>query len=213
MKTDDLIQMLSSGAEAVDPHLFRRRYTAALGMGVAGAAMLMLMTLGLRPHLGLAAQSTMFWGKVVFPVLVLSGALLLVIRLCRPGRMLGVAPLGVIAPVLAIWMAAGISLFGASTSEREQMIFGQTWTVCPFNIATLAVPAFIGAIWAMRGFAPTRPPLAGAASGLLAGAVGALVYALHCPEDFAPFVAIWYVLGMLIPALVGGVLGPRLLRW
>jgi hypothetical protein len=213
MKTDDLIQMLSSGVEAVDPHLFRRRYVAALGMGVAGAAMLMLMTLGLRQHLGLAAQSMMFWGKIMFPALVLSGALLLVFRLCRPGRILGVAPWGVIAPVLAIWIAAGISLFGASPIERGQMIFGQTWTVCPFNIAMLAVPAFAGAFWAMRGFAPTRPALAGAASGLLAGAVGALVYALHCPEDFAPFVATWYVLGMLIPALVGGVLGPRLLRW
>jgi hypothetical protein len=47
----------------------------------------------------------------------------------------------------------------------------------------------------------------------LAGAVGALVYTLHCPELGAPFLGIWYVLGMLAPALLGAALGPRILNW
>jgi hypothetical protein len=29
----------------------------------------------------------------------------------------------------------------------------------------------------------------------------------------APFLATWYVLGILIPAILGALLGPRLLRW
>jgi hypothetical protein len=29
----------------------------------------------------------------------------------------------------------------------------------------------------------------------------------------APFLAIWYLLGMLIPTALGALLGPRLLRW
>ena len=45
------------------------------------------------------------------------------------------------------------------------------------------------------------------------GAVAALAYALYCDEMQAPFLAIWYVLGMGIPAAVGWVVGPRLLRW
>jgi len=53
----------------------------------------------------------------------------------------------------------------------------------------------------------------GAAAGLLAGAAGALIYALHCPEMDAPFLAIWYLPGMLIPTAAGTLLGPRLLRW
>lgn len=65
----------------------------------------------------------------------------------------------------------------------------------------------------MRGLAPTRLALAGAASGLLAGALGALVYALHCTEIAAPFLGIWYVIGMLIPTAIGALLGPRMLRW
>jgi hypothetical protein len=65
----------------------------------------------------------------------------------------------------------------------------------------------------MRSLAPIRMPLAGAAAGLLAGALGATVYTLHCPEMAAPFIGIWYVLGMLVPAAVGAALGRLVLRW
>ena len=51
------------------------------------------------------------------------------------------------------------------------------------------------------------------AAGRLAGGVGALVYTLHCPELEAPFLGVWYVIGMAIPAVIGAALGPRLLRW
>jgi hypothetical protein len=77
----------------------------------------------------------------------------------------------------------------------------------------LSLPTFVGAMWAMKGLAPTRLVLAGASAGLLAGAVGTLVYALHCPEMDAPFLATWYLLGMLIPTATGALIGPRMLRW
>ena len=54
----------------------------------------------------------------------------------------------------------------------------------------------VAALGALREMAPTRLRLAGAAAGALAGGAGAAVYALHCPELGAPFVAVWYVLGM-----------------
>ena len=65
----------------------------------------------------------------------------------------------------------------------------------------------------MKELAPTRLRLAGATAGLAAGSAAALVYCLHCPELAAPFVGFWYVLGMLIPAAAGALIGPRLLRW
>jgi len=52
-----------------------------------------------------------------------------------------------------------------------------------------------------------------AAAGLLSGAGGALVYALYCTEMAAPFIGIWYLLGMLIPTALGAMIGPRLLLW
>jgi len=81
------------------------------------------------------------------------------------------------------------------------------------NIALLSIPTFACVFWAIRGLAPTRLRLAGAAGGLLAGSIATLVYSLHCPEMSVAFWAVWYVLGMLIPTAVGAVLGPRLLRW
>ncbi|HSV58580.1 MAG TPA: NrsF family protein, partial [Variovorax sp.] len=69
------------------------------------------------------------------------------------------------------------------------------------------------ALLALKGLAPTRPALAGAAAGIMAGGAGATVYALHCPELAAPFLAVWYVAGMLIPVVAGALIGPRLLRW
>ena len=47
----------------------------------------------------------------------------------------------------------------------------------------------------------------------MAGGAGAAVYALHCPELAAPFLAVWYVAGIALPVLVGAAIGPRLLRW
>ncbi|MDQ2821723.1 MAG: DUF1109 domain-containing protein, partial [Pseudomonadota bacterium] len=40
-----------------------------------------------------------------------------------------------------------------------------------------------------------------------------LVYCLHCPEMSPVFVGTWYVLGMLVPALAGALLGPKVLAW
>ena len=118
-----------------------------------------------------------------------------------------------VAPVLLIWGAALIVLYLAPAPERLDLLLGLSWKECPFNIALLSVPGFFAVMWAMRGLAPTQPRLAGAIGGLLAGSVATVAYCLHCPEMGVPFWAVWYLLGMLLPSLVGALLGPRLLRW
>ena len=72
---------------------------------------------------------------------------------------------------------------------------------------------FIAFLWVLSDLAPTRLRLAAAAAGFAAGSFGALAYSLHCPELSAPFIGVWYLLGMLIPTSLGAWLGPRLLRW
>jgi hypothetical protein len=52
-----------------------------------------------------------------------------------------------------------------------------------------------------------------AAVGLMSGGWGAVVYSLHCPEMGAPFIGTWYLLGILIPTVLGALLGETLLRW
>ena len=190
VKTDELILMLASGAEAAEPHALERRFTIALGWGAFGATLLMAIMLGVRPDLSDAVRLPMFWVKLAFPAALGAGALLATVRLSRPGTRLGRVPAALTAPVLAMWLLAAIVLLGATPAERPQLVFGETWVYCPFIIAALSVPPFGALLWAMKGLAPTRLALAGAAAGLLAGAVGALVYTLHCPEMESPFLAV-----------------------
>ena len=213
MKTDDLVTMLASGAGPVEPGATARRYATALGWGAFGATLLLALVLGVRPDLAQAARLPMFWMKLAFPACLAAGALYAAARLSRPGAQLGRVPAALAAPVLAMWLLAAFVLLSAAAGEREELIFGGTWYACPLFVALLSLPLFAAAMWAMKGLAPTRLALAGAAAGLLAGAAGALIYALHCPEMGAPFLAIWYLLGMLIPTAAGALIGPRLLRW
>ncbi len=108
-----------------------------------------------------------------------------------------------------MWGLAAVVLLAAAPGERMPLTMGSSWNTCPFNIALLSLPALVLLLAAMRSLAPTRLRWAGAATGLLAGALGTLVYVLHCPELEAPFLAVWYVLGMLIPVAVGALVGPR----
>ena len=214
MRTDELVSMLATAVDAVEPGArLRRRYEVALSWGALGAAVLLAIFLDVRPDLVEALRLPMFWAKLAFPGVLLAGALLAAMRLSRPGARLGLAPAAIAAAVLAMWLLAAVALLGAPPQERATLIFGASWRSCPFNIALLSAPAFVALLWAMKGLAPTRLALAGAAAGLLAGAAGALIYALHCTEMAPPFLGIWYLLGMLIPALLGAVVGPRLLRW
>lgn len=213
MRTDDLIRLLATGVEPVERHAVGRRYAIAVGLGMLAAGLLMLMLLGVRPDLAEAARLPMFWVKLGFAACLAWASLVASLRLSRPGRRLEGVPVALVAPVLAMWVIAGVALASADPAVRPGMIFGATWKSCPWFIAMLSLPVFVAVLWAMRGLAPTRLSLAGTASGLLAGTVGALVYCLHCPESEAPFIGTWYLLGMLIPGLVGSLIGPRLLRW
>ena len=213
MKTDDLIAMLAREPEPVGRARMPGKLAAALGIGTAASALLMVATLGVRPDLERVAQLGMFYVKIAFPALLGLAALCVYWRAAHPGRRLGAAPAGVVLPIIAMAIFAVVVLVGASPEERGTLIFGATWKTCPFNIAMLSLPILVATIAVMKRLAPTSPALAGAACGLVAGASAAVVYALHCPEMSAPFIALWYLLGMLLPAAAGAIAGDRLFRW
>ena len=213
MKTDDLISLLATGAGAVEPHVAEHRYAKAIVLGALGALVVMLSMMNIRRDLADAAMLPMFWLKIGFVASVVAASLFAALRLSRPGVRIDWVPRLIAAPVLVMWVIAAYVLIHADPSERADLFYGSTSAYCPFFIALFSVPAFVSVIWAMKGLAPTRPHLAGFAAGLLAGAIAALVYCLHCTEMEAPFIGFWYVLGMLIPAAVGALLGRSLLRW
>ena len=213
MKTDDLVKLLAAGVAPVPADAVGRRFAVAMGWGLPGAVLLLLVTLGIRTDLAQAAGELMFWLKPAFAACLALAGLIATERLARPGMRLGLVWAALATPVLALWLVATVMLINAAPAHRADLILGDTWKECPFNIAFISLPLFAATLWALKGLAPTRLALAGASAGLLAGALGALVYALHCPESTAPFLAVWYVLGIAIPTLAGAVLGPRALRW
>lgn len=213
MKTDDLVAMLARNAEPVAESNRRGRLAAAIVAAGLASFVLMMATLGVRPDLAEAARDTMFWVKLGFAAALTAGAGVAVWRLAMPGRALAAAPAMIAAPVVAMLLLAAAVLAGAHSGTRMGLVFGATWKTCPFNITMLSIPGVALLLWLTKDLAPTRPALAGAACGLTAGAVAALVYALHCPEMAAPFIAVWYLIGILMPAAIGAVLGARVLRW
>jgi hypothetical protein len=213
VRTDELVAMLASGAAAVDPKATRRRSWIAIGSGALVAGALMLVWLEINPALRQFATEPRFWLREAFCALLATGALLAVARLGRPGATLKGAKALLAVPIAAMWALGAAVLLAADAGDRPALLAGVSWTVCSTNIALLSMPVFAAMVWWLRGLAPTRLRLAGAAAGFAAGTTAALVYTLHCPEIEPPFLAVWYVLGMAIPAALGASLGPRLLRW
>jgi len=213
MKTDDLITMLATGSIAVDGPPPTQRYATAIGWGVLGAGLLMLLLLQIRHDLMQAIMLPMFWVKIGFVASLAAAGLFAALRLSRPGAKIDWVPLALGLPVLGIWGVAAFALIEAEPLERSKLFFGETWKTCPLLIALLSVPVFASVMRTMKDLAPTRLRLAGFAAGLLSGAVAAVIYCLHCPEMGAPFIGFWYLLGTLIPAGVGALLGDKILRW
>jgi hypothetical protein len=213
VKTEALAAMLAAGSAPVPPHAAMRRLGLALLAGLPLALAFLLLAYGVRPDVLVALSWPMFWFKLLFAAAIGGAGFVAVQRLARPGVPMGLAWLGVAAPVLVVWAMALAAWNMAPPGARPEMLWGQTWKTCAFSIAALALPTFVATLVALRGLAPTRPALAGAAAGAMAGGAGAAVYALHCPELAAPFLALWYVAGMALPVVAGALVGPRLLRW
>ncbi|HEY3180404.1 MAG TPA: DUF1109 domain-containing protein [Casimicrobiaceae bacterium] len=213
MKTDELVTLLAAGTVAVERGAGARRYAIALGWGAFASALLMAILLGVRPDISAAARLPMFWIKLAFPAALAVGGLFAALRMSRPGGRLGNLLVALAAPVAALWLLSVYALLDAPASERTRLVLGGTWQYCLLSVPLLSAPILVATFWAMKGLAPTRLSLAGASAGLLAGAIGAFVYAFHCPEMQAPFLGTWYVAGMSIPAAAGALLGPLLLRW
>lgn len=214
MKTDDLITLLATRAAADRQAPPTVTLARAVGLGLLGALLIMLAGYGLNPAFPQLLGRPMFWVKLGVPVALAVSAGLALARLARPGMALpGRMAWGVALAVVLLWIVALAQWLGTPEPERATLLWGQTWRSCPFSIGLIALPVLLAALWALRELAPTRLHLAGAAAGALAGSAGAAVYALHCPEFGAPFLAVWYVLGMALPVVVGAALGPRVLRW
>lgn len=205
---DDLVNDLRPRGRRVE-----RRLLAGVGGGVAVSGAIMVGLLGIRPDIDAAVASSAFWIKFAYTILlaiVLVGA---VDRLSRPGRFaIGQARAAALVFVGVASLAA-IELSAGTPETWRSLVMGSSALKCPWAIVALGSPVLVGTLWAMRGLAPTRLPVAGLAAGLLSGAAGAWIYSFHCDEVAIPFLAIWYTLGIVIVGVAGAGLSRLALRW
>ena len=213
MKTDELIALLARDNAPVSYRSGRRAMLATLALGALVASTMMYVLLGVRPDIDQAIALPMFWFKLAFPGALMFAGIAAMLRFGSPGVRLGNVKVALALPLVVVWVLALLALANVPPEVRRILIFGTTWDRCPITIAALSIPIWMAAFWALRQQAPTHLRASSAAAGLFAGACAATVYALHCGEMEAPFLATWYVLGMLIPTLLGWAFGPKLLRW
>jgi hypothetical protein len=211
MKTDHLIDVLTTNLEPSSRGRLAKSLMWALVIGGVAAFALMLATVGLRPDIAGTDHLAVLAVKVAFTLSLAGAGAALLARLMRSGRygrrFLALALLPFIAVTLAGLAVAAMAPPGA------KMATGSEWASCVVCIPLFAVIPFVALIWALRLGAPTKLVRTGAIAGLVAGAIGATAYAFHCPVDSLPFAAIWYGAPILLIGFIGAVLGPRLLSW
>jgi hypothetical protein len=213
MQTDDLIRSLGNDLSPVRSGAVERRLATGLAAGALVTLLAVALGLGFRPDLAPAIGGFPFWMKWAYTICLGIGAIAATAHLARPDapRARWLWLLGV--PFVVLTGVAINELAHTPKSAWLTLWLGDTWRVCPFLVLTLAIPIFLGLLWAFRRFAPTRLAAAGAAAGFASGACAATIYGLHCPEVSASFVLTWYTFGIGLSTLGGALAGPRLLRW
>jgi hypothetical protein len=211
--TADLIDALAADLTPLVATSLLTRISLGLGSGAVTSAVLVGLLLGYRPDLATASATGAFWAKLLYPMALSALALWCVERLSKPGCDDRPRRRWLIVPVLTVGAAACGSLLQTPPLLLGAAIMGASAGYCPWLISLASLPPLAGLIWAVSGQAPTRLAATGAMVGVAAGGAGAAAYALHCTESTVPFLAVWYTLGIGVPALIGGSVGHRLLRW
>ncbi len=212
MRTADLIELLAGDLRATPPGIVGRKLLAALGAGALVTFAIVALWLRCQPLIAVA-QQPWFWMKIIYTGLLTVAGTVSVRRLSVPGARVGAAPVAAAAIVLAMLALAAGQIFAAAPADRLTLWLGHSWKICSPLILLLALPIYAFLIAALRRLAPTRPALAGAATGFAAGALASTLYGLHCPEQAAAFVVTWYTLGIAAATALGAITGRRLLRW
>jgi hypothetical protein len=211
MKTEHLIRALAADVVKRPPlgHLIM----AALAVGTVLSTIWFMARIGLRPDFAIAAQDFRFILKFLVTLALAVSAAGLLLRLARPGISRGLWFPALLAGPIMLAIGIGYELTAFAPSEWTARLIGRYSSFCLRTIPVLSAPILIALLIALRQGAPTRPVLAGAVAGLVAGGVGAFLYAAHCPDDSPLFVLAWYGLSIGAITLVGSLIGSRVLRW
>jgi hypothetical protein len=209
MKTDDLIRALAADHAARGVSL-ERALAGAVAVGFAIAVALFVLILGPRPDFVTAFADPRFPFKFAIALLLAAASVVLGLRLARPTEGTGGWSMALAAVPVVLLAAVLIELAVVPRASWPARLVGSNSMLCLTSIPLLAAPVVVAALLILRRGASLRPGLTGAAAGLFAGALGATLYAAHCPDDSPLFVAVWYGQAIAAVAISGA---QQVLRW
>ena len=212
MRTDDLVRTLVAD-HATRAAPVGRTLAIALVLGLALATALFVLMLGPRDDFATVAADPRFVFKFVVTLTLAASAAALVLRLACPGVETRFSALALAAGPALLTLGVIVELVLGPSSAWTTKLVGRNAIVCLTYIPLLSAPLLVAALIALRHGAPMRPGFAGAVAGLLAGGLGATLYASHCIDDSPLFVATWYTIAIAGVTLLGSLAGARLLRW
>jgi len=211
MKTEELIRALAAdGSRPVTP--IGRTLLRALGVGALLSTTLFLLILHPRPDIARAIWTLPFDFKLMVVACAALASAVFLSYAAQPASSARHRWLLYLAPAV---LAAGVivELATVPAGSWTERLIGHNAVHCLSLIPLLSLPSLGCLFYALRRAAPLRPPLAGATAGLVSGAVGAILYALTCPDDSPLFVATWYTIAIGTIATASAVGGSRWLRW
>lgn len=187
------------------------------GLAIVGgitllAGLIVATALGVRDDLMMGMADAMFFLRSGVLLMLGIATAITVVNMARPG--VGKLSRG------WIWALITAALFPLTAAIMSAIAMPPVEALRPMEglkcltvsgIAALAIGSGL-TLWLRRG-APTSPERAGWLTGLAAGALGAAAYNLHCPFNDIYYIGLWFTIPVLLSAIVGRLLVPRLIRW
>jgi hypothetical protein len=210
MKTDELIRALAAdNTGRVVP--IARSLQISLLAGVVLSIALFLAILHPRQDIADVAQTIRFLFKFILAGSLGLTAILFLLDAAVPVSRRRYR--GLLIPVLLVAVGVLFELSTVPSHAWSARLIGHNASHCMSLIPLLSLAPAVCLLVALRRGAPAKPMLAGAACGLVAGSIGALLYALTCPDDSPLFVATWYTLAIAVVTIASAFIGRRALRW
>ena len=212
MQTNDLINALKADAAKQAMPLGHAWWVAIAAATIIAAAVFVVL-IGPRPYFAVAAHTLRFLFKFVVTLVLTAVAFALLRVLSRPGSdVRGAARWLILTPIL-LGTAVAAELFAVPSDQLVTVWWGSNVYVCLTFIPLIGLGPLAVFLAALRHGAPTRPRVAGAVAGLLAGGIAATFYAAHCTDDSPLFVATWYSIAIAGLVVLGAICGRRVARW
>jgi len=212
MKTEALINALAADA-MTQPKPLARLAAMVLVPLTAVLTIAVLMTIGFRSGFqtsGVLAITSMKWAisvPLALAGIFLSLKLALPLQFRRFSLVLLAIPAGLLLAMIA-WELNKLGVEGWQTRMT-----GRYGLECLVFVPLFSLLPLAAMIYILQQGAVMRPNLAALAASMAATGIGASVYELHCTDDSPLFMALWYVMGLLIMVGIGQALAARFLRW